>query len=150
MNNFYNFIKNNPFMIIGILGCFTISLVKQDIIQIRYFSFSLLYQIGFIFFIVNNYDFLNSLKKYLLFRNFLLIAFFLNLIFFHQGIHFALSKFTVYAKSLECLKINDDGKSCESYIYEKTFYDDKNFNKEKFDDIINFLKKNNLTIFKNL
>ena len=47
-------------------------------------------------------------------------------------------------------KFNDDGKSCESYIYEKNFYNDKNFNKEKFDDINNFLKKNNLTIFKNL
>jgi hypothetical protein len=150
MNNFNNFIKNNPIMIIGILGCFTTSLVKQDIIQIRYFSFSLLYQIGFMLFIINNYNFLNNLKKFLLFRNFLLITFFLNLIFFHQGIHFALSKFTVYAKSLECLKINDDDKLCESYIYEKTFYNDKNFDKEKFNNIIIFLKKNNLTFFRNL
>ena len=68
-------------MIIGLIGCLPTSLVKQDIIQIRYFSYSLIYQIGFIFFIVNNFNFLTNIKNYIFIKNFLLITFFVNLFF---------------------------------------------------------------------
>jgi len=149
-NNLTNLIKDNPLLVIGMMGCFTTTLVKQDIIQIRYFSFSLLYQIGFIFFIVNNFNLLTVLKKYLFIRNFLLVTFFLNLFFFHQGIHFAISKFTIYTKTHECLKNENNTLDCENYIYNKTFYNDKSFERKKFDNIILFLKKNNFTIFGSL
>ena len=105
---------------------------------------------GFIFFIVNNFNFLTVLKKYLLIRNFLLVTFFLNLLFFHQGIHFAISKFTIYTKTYECLKNENNTIDCKNYIYNKTFYYDKSFERKKFDNIILFLKKNNFTIFGNL
>lgn len=148
--NLKNFITNNPLIILGMIGCFTTSLVKQDIIQIRYFSYSLIYQIGFIFFLINNYSFLTNLKNYRFIRNFLLVAFLINLFFFNQGIHFAISKFTVYAKTDQCLKKETNNQFCENYIYNKTFYNDKSFDRKKFNKIVIFLKKNKFSIFGNL
>lgn len=148
--NLKHFIKNNPLIIIGLIGCFTTSLVKEDIIQIRYFSYSLIYQIGFVFFIVNNFNFLTNIKNYIFIKNFLLITFFVNLFFFNQGIHFAISKFTVYAKTVQCLKKEIDIQNCKNYIYDKTFYNDKSFGRKKFDKIVMFLKKNNYSMFGDL
>lgn len=148
--SFKSFLKNNPVMIMGLLGCLTTSLVKGDVMQIRYFSYSLLYQVGYLLFIIKNFTFIYDLKKFFLIKNFLLVMFIINLFFFNQGVHFALSKFTVYAKSLDCLKKNQNTKNCEDYIYKKTFYDDESFDKEKFRNIISFLKRNKLTIFNNL
>ena len=42
LNNFNIFIKKNPLIVLGLFGCFITSFIKQDIIQIRYFSYSLI------------------------------------------------------------------------------------------------------------
>ena len=69
--NLRNVIIQNPFLIIGIMGCLLINLIRIDYNQSRYFSFSLLFQIGFLIFYLknNNLDKIkNKIKnKYLIF-----------------------------------------------------------------------------------
>jgi hypothetical protein len=152
--NFFSNIKifflENPLLILGYAGCFLVSFTKEDILQIRYFSFSLIFQLGFLFFLIKNYNFLLNGKIYNYLRNFLILIYFTNLIFFHQGIYFALSKHAIYKKSLECLQIESFIDICKNYIYTKTFNVDQSFERDSYNSLIIFLKKNNLSIFKDL
>ena len=144
------FILGNPLLIIGYIGCFLVALGRDDILQIRYFSFSLLFQLGFIIFIIKNYAFVNKRIIYTSLKYFLTITFIVNLLFFNQGVHFALSKYTVYAKSLECLRNASDIEICKKYIYEMTFYNDNAFKTEVYSMLFDFLQKNKLSIFRDL
>jgi len=144
------FFLENPLLVLGSLGCLMTSFVKQDILQIRYFSFSLLYQLGFLIFIIKNYAFAKKPFIYTSCKYFLIVTFIINFLFFNQGIHFALSKYTIYAKSLDCFKKEFFIENCQNYIYDKTFYGDTAFGRDRFDKLLLFLKKNNLSIFKEL
>ena len=145
-----NFFLENPMLILGLIGCLMTSFVKQDIIQIRYFSFSLLYQLGFLIFVIKNYAFSNKQITYMFFKYFLIATFTINLLFFNQGIHFVLSKYTIYEKFSECLSKDSFVENCYNYIYDKTFYADSSFSRDRFDKLLLFLKENNLSIFKKL
>jgi hypothetical protein len=144
------FFLDNPLLVLAAIGCLMTSFVKHDILQIRYFSFSLLYQLGFLIFIIKNYTFVKKQLLYTFYKYFLIITFIINFLFFNQGIHFALSKYTIYAKSLDCQKNNSAIQNCQNYIYDKTFYGDTSFGRDRFDKLLLFLKKNNLSIFKEL
>ena len=150
ISNVKSFFSENPVLILGYLGCFLVSFAKDDILQIRYFSFSLLFQLGFFIFLIKNYNFLLNGKLYNYMRNFLVLTYVVSFTFFNQGIYFALSKHAIYKKSLDCFQKELSFDNCKEYIYIKTFYNDPSFERENYDSLIIFLKKNNLSIFKEL
>jgi hypothetical protein len=150
ISNVKSFFSENPMLILGYLGCFLVSFAKDDILQIRYFSFSLLFQLGFFIFFIKNYNFLLNGKLYNYMRNFLVLTYVVSFTFFNQGIYFALSKHAIYKKSLDCFQKELSFDNCKEYIYIKTFYNDPSFERENYDSLIIFLKKNSLSIFKEL
>jgi len=147
--NLQNLIIQNPFLIIGIMGCLLINLIRIDYNQSRYFSFSLLFQIGFLIFYLKNND-LNKIKnkiknKYLIF-SFLCIYIF-NLFTPHQGFLFAFEKNLINKKVKNCFMDKSSENDCLSEMFYLTFYDKEKISYQYFKDSIFILEKKKLSIF---
>lgn len=151
-NNLRNFIINNPFIIIGSLGCFLITLFREDYIHSRYMTFSLLFQLGFFIFYFKNDLFKKNIS---IFKNNLLvflflIIYFVNIFITNQGFFFALKKNYVYNNVKNCLISKQDNNECLPDMFYQTFYDNNEKHYEVFKEDIYMLKKLNLTIFREI
>ena len=147
--NLRNLILQNPFLIIGIMGCLLINLIRIDYNQSRYFSFSLLFQIGFLIFYLKNNN-LNKIKKkiknkYLIFS--FLCIYVLNLFIPHQGFLFAFEKNLINKKVKNCFIDKNNENDCLSEMFYLTFYDEGKISYKYFKDSIFILEKQKLSIF---
>jgi hypothetical protein len=147
--NLRNLILQNPFLIIGIMGCLLINLIRIDYNQSRYFSFSLLFQIGFFIFYLKNNN-LEKIKKKI--KNRYLISSFLcvyvlNLFIPHQGFLFAFEKNLINKKVKNCFIDQNNENDCLSEMFYLTFYDEEKISYKYFKDSIFILEKQKLSIF---
>jgi len=147
--NLQNLIIQNPFLIIGIMGCLLINLIRIDYNQSRYFSFSLLFQIGFLIFYLKNNN-LNKIKKkiknkYLIFL--FLCIYILNIFIPHQGFLFAFEKNLIYQKVKNCFIDKSNENDCLSEMFYLTFYDKEKISYKYFKNSIFILEKQKLSIF---
>ena len=147
--NLQNLIIQNPFLIIGVMGCLLINLIRIDYNQSRYFSFSLLFQIGFLIFYLKNNN-LNKIKKkfknkYLIFS--FIFIYFLNLFVPHQGFLFAFEKNLINKKVKNCFIDQNNENDCLSEMFYLTFYDEEKISYKYFKDSIFILEKQKLSIF---
>lgn len=147
--NLKNFIINNPLIVIGILGCFLISLSRDDYNQSRYMTFSLCFQVGFFIVFLKNTSW-NLLKK-LINKKILVIIFLsiysINLILPNQGIMFAFSKNYIFNNIKKCFELNDNDEECLEEMFYQTFYDSDQNKFDEFKDRVYKLKRDNLSIF---
>ena len=147
-----NFLLTNPYIVIGVLGCFIISFSRDDYNQSRYLSFSILFQLGFFIFLIKNNSF-NRLKKFITRKIVITIFIFLyllNLFIPHQGILFALGKNYIYKTVMECLIQNENNNICLPEMFYLTFYDVNNEHYKNFQKSIYILKEKKLSIFNKL
>ena len=143
--NLRNLILQNPFLIIGFIGCLLINLIRIDYNQSRYFSFSLLFQIGFFIFYLKNNDLNKIINKYLIF-SFLCIYIF-NLFTPHQGFLFAFEKNLINKKVKNCFMDKSSENDCLSEMFYLTFYDKEKISYKYFKNSIFILEKQKLSIF---
>jgi hypothetical protein len=146
--NYLEIIKNlvvtNPLLIIGILGCLLIALRKADSFeQIRYFSFSIFFQLGFFIIIYKNNSkiFLFLKKKIFLFL--IITSYFISIVGPNTGWHFAVSRAAITDRVNKCIifySIN-----CNKMIYDSTFYMGKWYNYLDFESNVSWIKKNKLS-----
>jgi hypothetical protein len=149
--NYLEVIKNlaltNPFLIIGIIGCAIIAITRGDSFeQIRYFSFSIFFQLGFFIFILQNNSKVFFILKKKLFIFVIVALYFLSILGPNTGLHFAISRAAIADKVNKCIILNT--KSCNKMIYDLTFYKDIWYNYSDFENHIDFLKKNRLSLFR--
>ena len=147
--NLRNVIIQNPFLIIGIMGCLLINLIRIDYNQSRYFSFSLLFQIGFLIFYLKNNN-LNEIKnkiknKYLIFS--FLCIYVLNLFSPQQGFLFAFEKNLINKKVKNYFIDKNNKNDFLSEMFYLTFYDKEKISYKYFKDSIFFMEKQKLSIF---
>ena len=147
--NLRNLILQNPFLIIGFIGCLLINLIRIDYNQSRYFTFSLLFQIGFLIFYLKKND-LNKIKKkiknkYLIFL--FLCIYILNIFIPHQGFLFAFEKNLIYQKVKNCFIDKSNENDCLSEMFYLTFYDKEKISYKYFKNSIFILEKQKLSIF---
>ena len=149
LSNLQKFIVNNPLIILGILGCFLINFTREDYNQSRYMSFSMIFQIGFLLFLIKS-NILNKvitiIRKKITVSIFVLI-YLLNLFIPHQGILFALGKNYIYNNVMKCLNKNKNNNSCLPEMFYLTFYDINREHYKYFEKSIYILKKEKLSIF---
>lgn len=141
-----NIVVRNPFLIIGILGCSIISIFRGDAFeQIRYFSFSIFFQLGFFIFIhhQNSKFFLIIKKKLFLFL--IAVLYLISIVGPNTGLHFAISRTSIANMVSNCLILHY--KDCNKIIYDLTFYKNNWYNYSDFERHINYLKKNKLSLF---
>ena len=141
-----NIVVRNPFLIIGILGCSIISIFRGDAFeQIRYFSFSIFFQLGFFIFIhhQNSKVFLIIKKKLFLFL--IAVLYLISIVGPNTGLHFAISRTSIANMVSNCLILHY--KDCNKIIYDLTFYKNNWYNYSDFERHINYLKKNKLSLF---
>ena len=149
LNNLRNFILDNPFIIIGCLGCLLITVTRDNYFHSRYMTFSLLFQLGFFIFHFKKNLFkkdINVFKKNLLVFLFLII-YFANIFITNQGFFFALKKNYVYNNVKNCLISKQDNNECLPDMFYQTFYDNNEKHFDVFKEDIYMLKKLNLSIF---
>jgi hypothetical protein len=141
-----NLVVRNPFLIIGILGCSIISIFRGDAFeQIRYFSFSIFFQLGFFIFIhhQNSKIFLIVKKKLFLFL--IAVLYLISIVGPNTGLHFAISRTSIANMINNCLILHY--KDCNKIIYDLTFHKKNWYNYSDFESHINYLKKNKLSFF---
>ena len=131
------------------MGCLLINLIRIDYNQSRYFSFSLLFQIGFLIFYLKNNN-LNKIKKkiknkYLIFS--FLFIYVLNLFVPHQGFLFAFEKNLINKKVKNCFMDKNNENDCLSEMFYLTFYDERKTSYKYFKNSIVTLEKKKLSIF---
>ena len=142
-----NLVVTNPFLIIGVIGCTIISIIRGDIFeQIRYFSFSIFFQLGFFIFILQNNSKVFFVLKKKLFLFLIIALYFISILGPNTGLHFAISRAAIADKVSKCIILNT--KSCNKLIYDLTFYKGIWYNYSDFQNHIDFLKKNKLSFFK--
>lgn len=149
-NSFKFFILNNPLILIGFLGCILISFSRTDYNQVRYMSFSLLFQLGFFIFYFRHF----SQNLYSIFNkvilNFFILFYVINLFIPHQGFFIALHKHYINEVAKDCFINNTNIEKCYSKMFYLTFYDIKQEHYNNFKESIFELKSKNLTIFYNI
>jgi hypothetical protein len=149
-NSFKFFILNNPLILIGFLGCILISFSRTDYNQVRYMSFSLLFQLGFFIFYFRHF----SQNLYSIFNkvilNFFILFYVINLFIPHQGFFIALHKHYINEVVKDCFVNNTNIEKCYSKMFYLTFYDIKQEHYNNFKESIFELKSKNLTIFYNI
>lgn len=147
----YNIIKfavQNPFLIIGIMGCVLIAIIRpSNFDQIRYSSYSIFFQIGFFIFIfrskLNNFN----LIKNKIFLYFIICSYIISILGPYTGVHFAITRAAIYQKINNCI-VNNNNNNCNSLVYNETMYKGTWFSSEKFNDVFNYLEKNKLSFMR--
>ena len=149
-NTFKFFLLNNPLIVIGFIGCLLISFSRTDYNQVRYISFSLLFQLGFFTFYFRDF----SHKLYPIFNRFLLKSFILfyliNLFMPHQGIFIALHKHYINEIVKDCFIKNKNIETCYPKMFYLTFYDIKQEHYSNFKKSLFELKNKKLSVFNDI
>jgi hypothetical protein len=141
-----NLVVTNPFLIIGVIGCAIISIIRGDTFeQIRYFSFSIFFQLGFFIFILENNSKVFFVLKKKLFLFLIISLYFISILGPNTGLHFAILRAAIADKVNKCIILNTN--SCDKMIYDLTFYKGIWYNYSDFEKSIDFLKKNKLSLF---
>jgi hypothetical protein len=132
--------------LIGINLDAIISIIRGDTFeQIRYFSFSIFFQLGFFIFILENNSKVFFVLKKKLFLFLIISLYFISILGPNTGLHFAISRAAIADKVNKCITLNT--KSCNKMIYDLTFYKGIWYNYSDFENHIDFLKKNKLSLF---
>lgn len=148
-NNLRNFIIENPFIIMGSLGCLLIAATRENYFHSRYMTFSLLFQIGFLIFIFRHNYFkrnINLIKKNLVVFLFLII-YFINLFLSSQGFFFAFKKNYINNDVKNCLINNPKKHNCLPDMFYSTFYDNDEKHYKVFMNDVYKLKDLGLSVF---
>jgi hypothetical protein len=148
--NYLEIIKDtvlkNPFLILGIFGCSLISLARgENFEQIRYFSFSILFQLGFFVLIYEYYSKLFSFIKKKIFIFLFISLYLISIIGPNTGLHFSISRASIAERINKCISLNN--KDCNQLIYDLTYYGGTWFDYSKFEYILNYIKNNKLSLF---
>jgi len=139
-------VLNNPFLVIGIFGCSLISLARgESFEQIRYFSFSIFFQVGFFILIYKYYLELFSFIKKKIFIFLFASLYLISIIGPNTGLHFSISRASVADRIGKCIALNN--KDCNQMIYDLTFYKATWFDYLKFEYTLNYLKNSKLSLF---
>jgi len=146
--NFKKFIIENPFLIIGIISCLIISIARTNHFdQIRYATYSIIFQLGFFIFALKSKDLVYYFDKFYKSIFFILIFLYsLNLISPHTGIFFSPSRYIVKDKIDKCL-INNNLSQCENLIYDELFFYGDWFDKDNFSILLNNMSNEKKSFF---
>lgn len=153
--NLNKFVINNSLLIMGLMFSFLIAISKGDFftsVSVRYTSGSIIFQLGFWIFLLNETKY--RVKIY--FTNLLIISsifIFLNGMFTpYVGLHWQLFRSMQSNKIINCynnqINLDNNLKKCDQMTYEIVFYNSDWYDKNKFDNVIYYLKNNNLSFFK--
>ena len=142
------FILDNPFLILGIIGCLIISIMRiNHFDQVRYVSYSIIFQIGFFIFIMKSKIIISFFDRFykFIFTIFILLYLF-NLITPNTGIFFSPHRFMVKTNIETCLSNNNLNK-CEDLIYNELFFYGNWFNKDNFKVLLNKMSEEKKSFF---
>ena len=146
--NFKKFILENPFLIIGIIGCLIISITRTNNFgEMRYATYSIIFQIGFFIFILKSKKIIIFFDKFYksIFLLFIII-YSLNLFSPHTGIFFPLNRYIVKNNIDKCL-VNNNFNKCENLMYKELFFYSNWFDRDDFSILINKMKKEKKSFF---
>lgn len=142
-------ILNNSILVIGIIGCLLVVTIRGSVSeQIRYSSFSILFQIGFFIFMYQNFPKIFLFFKKKIFIYIFFISYLISILGPNTGMHFGISRAAIYNEVNFCL--NHNKKECNKIIYDLTFYNGDWYRYDDFLKIINYLYLNKLSFYNNL
>lgn len=142
------FIIDNPFLIMGLISCFLITLTRVDRFgEIRYSTYSIIFQIGFFIYILKSRNIIYFFEKY--YKSFFFIFFLIYSINFfspNSGILFSVDRYMIKKNIDECLTKNNLD-YCKNLIYKKVFFSGNWFNKKDFHLLIDNMNNEKKSLF---